>query len=225
MFHSSRFHSSRFTHHELVAESGVSPDGLLVMSQPSLIPAPSPHQERAVRFELTMTGFADRRLNQLGYARVNFELRIANLEFSNSSPGCDSQFEIRNSLVLAEGFEPSTELGLSQSPLPIGSRQHKTGFRIANLELRMVNRVRFEIRNSQFAIPWYRRRDSNPHQLVSKTSASARLGDAGKTRGLKIEDGNCSSILDRPFSIVHFRSSILSGGDRSRTCTGIHPAA
>jgi hypothetical protein len=39
------------------------------MSQPSLIPAPSPHQEHAVRFELTMTGFADRRLNQLGYAR------------------------------------------------------------------------------------------------------------------------------------------------------------
>ena len=45
------------------------------MSQPSLVPAPSPHQERAVRFELTMTGFADRRLNQLGYARVALELR------------------------------------------------------------------------------------------------------------------------------------------------------
>jgi hypothetical protein len=62
-------HASRFTDHYLVAESGVSPDDLLVMSQPSLIPAPSPHQERAVRFELTMTGFADRRLNRLGYAR------------------------------------------------------------------------------------------------------------------------------------------------------------
>ena len=46
------------------------------MSQPSLVPAPSPHQERAVRFELTMTGFADRRLNQLGYARVPLELRV-----------------------------------------------------------------------------------------------------------------------------------------------------
>ena len=76
-FHASRFthHVSRITHHELVAESGVSPDDLLVMSQPSLVPAPSPHQERAVRFELTMTGFADRRLNQLGYARVTLELR------------------------------------------------------------------------------------------------------------------------------------------------------
>ena len=50
--------------HELVAESGVSPDDLLVMSQPSL-PAPPPHQEHAVRFELTMTGFADRRLANL----------------------------------------------------------------------------------------------------------------------------------------------------------------
>ena len=68
-------HASRLTDHELVAESGVSPDDLLVMSQPSLVPAPSPHQERAVRFELTMTGFADRRLNQLGYARVPLELR------------------------------------------------------------------------------------------------------------------------------------------------------
>ena len=71
----SPLHASRLTHHELVAESGVSPDDLLVMSQPSLVPAPSPHQERAVRFELTMTGFADRRLNQLGYARVPLELR------------------------------------------------------------------------------------------------------------------------------------------------------
>ena len=69
------FHASRLTYRELVAESGVSPDDLLVMSQPSLVPAPSPHQERAVRFELTMTGFADQRLNQLGYARVALELR------------------------------------------------------------------------------------------------------------------------------------------------------
>src|SRR6185503_1006370 len=64
----SLLHASRFTRHKLVAESGVAPDDLLVMSQPSLVPAPSPHQEHAVRIELTMTGFADRRLNQLGYA-------------------------------------------------------------------------------------------------------------------------------------------------------------
>lgn len=38
---------------------------------------------------------------------------------------------------------------------------------------------------------WYRRRDSNPHQLVSKTSASARLGHAGtfEDRELRIEEG------------------------------------
>lgn len=64
----SLLHASRFTHHELVAESGVAPDDLLVMSQPSLVPAPSPHQEHAVRFEPTISGFADRRLNRLGYA-------------------------------------------------------------------------------------------------------------------------------------------------------------
>jgi hypothetical protein len=59
----------------LVAESGVSPDDLLVMSQPSLIPAPSPHQEHAVRFELTMTGFADRRLANLATRAERLELR------------------------------------------------------------------------------------------------------------------------------------------------------
>ena len=37
-------HGSRFTNHDLVAESGVSPDGLPIMSRPSLIPAPPPHQ-------------------------------------------------------------------------------------------------------------------------------------------------------------------------------------
>ena len=81
-----------------------------------------------------MTGFADRRLNQLGYARVPLELRagiepapspwqgdvipldqrspgrfrIANLEFRIWKPGRDSKFAIRNSVVLAEGFEPSS---------------------------------------------------------------------------------------------------------------------
>ena len=60
--------TNRLSHHELVAESGVSPDDLLVMSQPSLVPAPPPHQKHAVRFELTITGFADQRLYQLGYA-------------------------------------------------------------------------------------------------------------------------------------------------------------
>ena len=55
---------------ELVAESGVSPDDFLVMSQTSLVPAPSPHQDRAVGIEPTMIGFADRRLDPLGYARL-----------------------------------------------------------------------------------------------------------------------------------------------------------
>ena len=104
------------------------------MSQPSLVPAPSPHQEHAVRFELTISGFADRRLNQLGYAchkslelragiepalspwqgdvipldqrsPEDFESRILNFEFEVAIR--NSQLDIRNSLVLAEGVEPS----------------------------------------------------------------------------------------------------------------------
>lgn len=68
-----------------MVESGVAPDDFLVMSQVSPIPAPPPHRrsalalasntflhlvkDRAVRVELTMIGFADRRLIRLGYAR------------------------------------------------------------------------------------------------------------------------------------------------------------
>jgi hypothetical protein len=37
-----------------------------------------------------------------------------------------------------------------------------------------------EIRNPKFV--WYRRRDSNPHCLVPKTSASCLLGYAGKSK-------------------------------------------
>lgn len=69
----SPLHASRLTRHELVAESGVSPDDLLVMNQPSLIPAPSPHQERAVRFELTPP------VLQTG-ALTNLATRVATLE-------------------------------------------------------------------------------------------------------------------------------------------------
>ena len=86
-----------------------------------------------MRFELTISGFADRRLNQLGYARValelragiepalspwqgdvipldqrspeDFESRILNFEFEVAIR--NSQLDIRNSMVLAEGVEPS----------------------------------------------------------------------------------------------------------------------
>ena len=69
-----------------------------------------------------------------------------------------------------ERIRTSTKLGLSQSPLPIGSRQQN------HLQLRRIN-------------VWCRRRESNPHQLVSKTSASARLGYTGTTDcGLRIAD-------------------------------------
>src|SRR2546428_11386676 len=79
------------------------------------------------------------------------------------------------------------KLILSQPPLPIGL--HAQG--ISNFGLRiwfgLDSQGRFtteycdslsksEIRNSKFI--WYRRRDSNPHCLVPKTSASSRLGYA-----------------------------------------------
>ena len=42
---------------------------------------------------------------------------------------------------------------------------------------------------------WYRRRDSNPHCLVSKTSASCPLGYAGK---LKDEGGGMRDEIEIP---------------------------
>src|SRR6266853_6185379 len=67
-------------------------------------------------------------------------------------------------LVRVERFELITKLILSQPPLPIGLH--------AREEIRISE---FEFRN----LIWYRRRDSNPHCLVPKTSASSRLGYAG----------------------------------------------
>ena len=61
-------------------------------------------------------------------------------------------------------------------------RNSDCGFLII-VELRKGSQGSFlfksEIRNPQSAIDWYRRRDSNPHCLVSKTSASCPLGYAG----------------------------------------------
>ena len=78
----------------------------------------------------------------------------------------------------AERFELITKLILSQPPLPIGLHALKNfGFRNANFELEppTICNPKFAIRN----LIWYRRRDSNPHCLVSKTSASSPLGYAG----------------------------------------------
>ena len=63
-----------------------------------------------------------------------------------------------------------------------GLRNSDCGFLII-VELRKGSQGSFlfesEIRIPQSAIDWYRRRDSNPHCLVSKTSASCPLGYAG----------------------------------------------
>ena len=58
-------------------------------------------------------------------------------------------------LVLPEGFEPSTT-------------------RLSTVRV-------CQLRHDSNELNWYRRRDSNPHCLVPKTSASSRLGYAGRT--------------------------------------------
>src|SRR5258707_8399419 len=68
-------------------------------------------------------------------------------------------------LVRVERFAPLIKLVLIQPPLPIGLH--------AQEEIRIS---KFQIRN----LIWYRRRDSNPHCLVPKTSASSPLGYAGR---------------------------------------------
>src|SRR6185295_7095503 len=70
-----------------------------------------------------------------------------------------------------------------------------------------------QIRNPKSAfrnLTWYRRRDSNPHCLVSKTSASCPLGYAGK---LKDEGGGMmdeTEILPslHPSSLILHPSSL-----------------
>ena len=131
----SLFHASGITPHELVAESGVSLDDLLVMSQPSLVPAPSPHQEHAVRFELTMTGFADQRLNQLGYAceriadlsqtLVQFEIRNSEFEIFFGCQKTKERVLRTQSAEAPRSFISCLELDLrfgSGNPLPLNQR-------------------------------------------------------------------------------------------------------
>ena len=47
---------------------------------------------------------------------------------------------------------------------------------------------------------WYRRRDSNPHYLVSKTSASSQLGYAGMVNPGGLEPATCRFEDDRSHS-------------------------
>lgn len=71
-------------------------------------------------------------------------------------------------LVRVERFELITKLVLNQPPLPIG--------------LHAQNDLRLN---------WYRRRDSNPHCLVPKTSASSQLGYAGMVNPAGLEPATC----------------------------------
>ena len=152
--------------------------------------------------------------------------RIANLEFRIWKPGRDSKFAIRHSKFCSAGGRIRTfnQLGLSQSPLPIGSRQHKTECRIANLELRIwqpgaIRNPQFDIRNFcgtgggiRTLINWFLRPVPLPGWA---TPVNSRIED----RGLKIEDGRCSSIFDRPSSI---RPSSTLDSQRRRQESNLH---
>lgn len=153
------YHSSHITHHYLVAESGVAPDDLLVMSQPSLVPAPSPHQEHAVRVELTMTGFADRRLNQLGHA-------------------CDKSLELR------AGIEPALSPWHGDViPLDQRSIRDTDGARGRRGDAaRFTQSPRLPVTKSPCRFFWCWRKDSNLHQTGFEPVASADWATPARLR-------------------------------------------
>ena len=68
-------------------------------------------------------------------------------------------------LVLPEGLEPSTT-------------------RLSTVRV-------YRLRHDSNEMNWYRRRDSNPHCLVPKTSASSRLGYAGMVNPAGLEPATC----------------------------------
>ena len=64
------------------------------------------------------------------------------------------------------------------------------------------------------ALIWYRRRDSNPHCLVPKTSASSRLGYAGMVNPAGLEPATCRLGNDCSYS-AELRVRELGCGDRT----------
>jgi hypothetical protein len=102
------------------------------MNQPSLIPAPSPHQERAVRIELTPPVLQTGALTNLATRVATLELRAGIEPALSPWQGDVIPLDQRSRLKSAIGnvcgaggrIRTFTKLGLSQLPLPIGSRQH-----------------------------------------------------------------------------------------------------
>src|SRR2546428_1008896 len=98
-------------------------------------------------------------------------------------------------LVLPEGLEPSTT-------------------RLSTVRV-------CQLRHDSSELNWYRRRDSNPHCLVPKTSASSRLGYAGMVNPAGLEPATCRLGNDCPHS-----TDILSKGVlRLVAETGLEPAS
>ena len=94
-------------------------------------------------------------------------------------------------MVRVERFELIIKLILNQPPLPIGLHAREE-----------IQVSKFQIRN----LIWYRRRDSNPHCLVPKTSASSQLGYAGKR--LPIFDCRFLVVLTKPGSEINWKLAI-----------------
>ena len=63
---------------------------------------------------------------------------------------------------------------------------------------------------------WYRRRDSNPHCLVSKTSASCQLGYAGMVNLARFERASSTFAQSRSYS-AELQVHEFGGRDRTRT--------
>lgn len=119
----SPLHASRLTRHELVAESGVSPDDLLVMNQPSLIPAPSPHQERAVRLELTPPVLQTGALTNLATRVATLELRAGIEPALSPWQGDVIPLDQRNPLeATGRRGDPATRRELPRRPFSVSPR-------------------------------------------------------------------------------------------------------
>ena len=98
-------------------------------------------------------------------------------------------------LVLPEGVEPSTT-------------------RLSTVRV-------CQLRHDRNELNWYRRRDSNPHCLVPKTSASSRLGYAGMVNPAGLEPATC-----RLGNEGLIPTDILSKGVLSLVAeTGLEPAS
>src|SRR6266481_3603844 len=103
-------------------------------------------------------------------------------------------------LVLPEGLEPSTT-------------------RLSTVRV-------CQLRHNSNESNWYRRRDSNPHCLVPKTSASSRLGYAGMVNPAGLERATSTfaeSCSDSAELQVRCPPATAGGSDNLAKAAGVKP--